>query len=91
MRNRLFAAILAFVFGSIGLNEYYLGNTATGIIETILSILFCWTFIIPWAIYLVNVFRGTGQIWLAPTLKVYNMLSTGIADIRQMDMNTSKG
>ena len=40
---------------------------------------------------LVNVFRGTGQIWLAPTLKVYNMLSTGIGDIRQMDMNTSKG
>ena len=63
MRNRLFAAILAFVFGSIGLNEYYLGNTATGIIETILSILFCWTFIIPWAIYLVNVFRGMQYLW----------------------------
>lgn len=40
---------------------------------------------------LVNVFRGTGQVWLAPTLKVYNMLSTGVHDVRAMDMNTSKG
>ena len=40
---------------------------------------------------LVNVFRGTGQVWLAPTLKVYNMLNTGIRDVKAMDMNTSKG
>lgn len=40
---------------------------------------------------LVNVYRGTGQVWLAPTLKVYNMLATGINDVRLMNMNTSKG
>lgn len=40
---------------------------------------------------LVNVYRGTGQVWLAPTLKVYNMLSYGPSDVRAMDMNTSKG
>ena len=40
---------------------------------------------------LVNVYRGTGQVWLAPTLKVYNMLSYGPLDVRAMDMNTSKG
>lgn len=40
---------------------------------------------------LVNVFRGTGQVWVAPTLKVYKMLSSGAWDTAQMDMNTSKG
>lgn len=40
---------------------------------------------------LVNVYRGTGQVWLAPTLKVYNMLSYGPSDVRAMDMNTSNG
>ena len=40
---------------------------------------------------LVNVNRGTGQVWLARTLKVYNMLSYGPSDVRAMDMNTSKG
>lgn len=40
---------------------------------------------------LVNVFKGTGQVWLAPTMKVYNMLASGINDVRRMDMNTSKG
>lgn len=26
---------------------------------------------------LVNVYRGTGQVWLAPTIKIYQMLGTG--------------
>lgn len=63
MKSRLFAVILAFTFGVIGLNEYYLGNKTTGIIETIITILFCWTVIIPWAIYLINVFKGVQYMW----------------------------
>lgn len=38
---------------------------------------------------LVNVFRGTGTVWLAPTLKVYDVLSLGASDLSQMNMNTS--
>lgn len=42
---------------------------------------------------LVNVFRGTGQVWLAPTIKVYDTLqsalNTGITNLKSMDMNTS--
>lgn len=43
---------------------------------------------------LVNVFRGTGQVWIAPTLKVYEAI--GIAqqlggNISSVDMNTSTG
>lgn len=33
---------------------------------------------------LVNVYRGTGDVWLAPTLKIYQALATG-----NLDMNTS--
>lgn len=39
---------------------------------------------------LVNVYRGTGQIWLAPTLKVYKTLSTGVTNTASMNMNTSR-
>lgn len=37
---------------------------------------------------LVNVFRGTGQVWLAPTIKVYDTLAYG-GDVKYMNMNTS--
>lgn len=37
---------------------------------------------------LVNVYRGTGQIWLAPTIKVYNYIGAGYNTMP--DMNTSK-
>ena len=37
---------------------------------------------------LVNVYRGTGQIWLAPTIKVYNYMGAGYNTMP--NMNTSK-
>lgn len=43
---------------------------------------------------LVNVYRGTGQIWLAPTIKVYKTLEmaryTGATGTGSMNMNTSR-
>lgn len=43
---------------------------------------------------LVNVYRGTGQIWLAPTIKVYNYLRTarsfGVSNLNAINMNKSK-
>lgn len=43
---------------------------------------------------LVNVYRGTGQIWLAPTLKVYKTMRAaqlaGGLNTKNMNMNTSK-
>lgn len=37
---------------------------------------------------LVNVYRGTGQIWLAPTIKVYNYMGAGFSTTP--NMNTSR-
>lgn len=43
---------------------------------------------------LVNVYQGTGQIWLAPTLKVYKTLNiaqaAGVTSTHGMNMNTSR-
>lgn len=42
---------------------------------------------------LVNVYRGTGQVWLAPTLKVYKTLQRASAlgvGVNKINMNTSK-
>lgn len=42
---------------------------------------------------LVNVYRGTGEIWLAPTLKVYRTMASafaaGLTSTSSMNMNTS--
>lgn len=38
---------------------------------------------------LVNVYRGTGQIWLAPTIKVYKNLSLYGTNTANINMNTS--
>ena len=43
---------------------------------------------------LVNVFRGTGEVWIAPTIKVYDALNIARANggnITSVDMNTSTG
>lgn len=43
---------------------------------------------------LVNVYRGTGQVWLAPTIKVYKTLDAaqgfGTLNTTNMNMNTSR-
>lgn len=43
---------------------------------------------------LVNVYRGTGQVWLAPTIKVYKTLEAvsalGTINTKNMNMNTSR-
>lgn len=43
---------------------------------------------------LVNVYRGTGQVWLAPTIKVYNTLNragiSGSTSTANLNMNTSR-
>lgn len=43
---------------------------------------------------LVNVFRGTGQVWIAPTIKVYEAISMANefnGELSLIDMNTSTG
>ena len=41
MKDRVVAALLAFLLGGLGVHKFYLGKTGQGI----LYLLFCWTFI----------------------------------------------
>lgn len=63
MKNRLFAALLAWIWGSFGLNEYYLGNIRLGLIETVVSILFCWTVFVPCVLHVINIIKGVMYLW----------------------------
>lgn len=38
---------------------------------------------------LVNVYRGTGSVWLAPSIKIYNTLGAGGTTTGSLNMNTS--
>lgn len=43
---------------------------------------------------LVNVFRGTGDVWIAPSLKIYDAIHLARAlggNVAAVDMNTSTG
>ncbi len=63
MKNRLFAAIFAFLFGTFGINNFYLGHTTKGIIDLLVSVLLCWTVVAPGIIALLNVVRGCQYLW----------------------------
>jgi TM2 domain-containing membrane protein YozV len=41
IKNKMVAALLAILFGGLGIQHFYLGNNGKGII----SIIFCWTYI----------------------------------------------
>lgn len=63
MKNRFAAALLGFFFGGIALNEFYLGNTKKAIIECVLSVLLCWTYIVPLVISIINLVRAIQYLW----------------------------
>lgn len=64
MKNRFIATFFAFFFGGIALNEFYVGNTKTAIIELVLSILFCWCFGLgPLVVGIINTVKGCMYLW----------------------------
>lgn len=62
MKSRIIAAILAFFFGGIALNEFYTKNTKTAIIELVLSVLLCWIGA-PIVIAIINAVKGCMYLW----------------------------
>lgn len=55
MKNRFVAAFFAWFLGGIGINSFYTGHTARGVID----ILFCWTGIPA----IVNAVRACVYLW----------------------------
>lgn len=63
MKNRLFAAIFAFVLGTFGINNFYLGHTTRGVVDVLVSVLLSWTVIAPVVVGILNLVRGCQYLW----------------------------
>lgn len=62
-KSRFVAAFFAFVFSALGVNELYTRHTTVGVLELILSIVFCWTLFVPLVITVINLIRGCQYLW----------------------------
>lgn len=63
MKSRFAAFILAFYFGALGINNFYVGKNSWGVIDCVLSVVFSWTVIVPCIIMIVNLVRGCQYLW----------------------------
>jgi TM2 domain-containing membrane protein YozV len=57
-KSKVAAALLAFFLGDFGIHKFYLGKTGQGIIYLTLSVLFCWTIVIPFVIAIICWIEG---------------------------------
>lgn len=46
-KSRMSAGILAIILGIFGVHNFYLGYTIKGVIQLLLTVLFCWTYAVP--------------------------------------------
>jgi len=63
MKSRLHAAVFAFFFSTFGINNFYTKHTTLGIVDILVSVLLCWTFVAPVIVSILNVVRGCQYLW----------------------------
>lgn len=49
-KSKIAAGLLALFCGSFGVHNFYLGYTKKGVIQLLITLLLCWTFIAPMAV-----------------------------------------
>lgn len=52
IKSRTTAGLLAIFLGTLGIHNFYLGYTKKATIQLLLTLIFCWTYIIPIAIWI---------------------------------------
>lgn len=63
-KSKITAGLLAVFLGAFGLHNFYLGDKTKGTIQLLLTLIFCWTYIVPiivwiWAIFeAIRIFGG---------------------------------
>lgn len=57
------AAFLAIVFGALGVHLIYLRNPAAGAVWLIISLLFCWTVVVPLVLAGVGLLQGISYLF----------------------------
>lgn len=63
MKSRFSGAILAFLFPTLGINNFYTRHTTRGVVDILVSVLLAWTVVAPAVVYVVNVVRGCKYLW----------------------------
>ena len=51
-KSRLVYCILGILFGTLGVHNFYSGHTKPGLIKLILTVLLCWTLVVPLGIFI---------------------------------------
>ncbi|QBO37461.1 TM2 domain-containing protein [Periweissella cryptocerci] len=46
-KSKIAAGLLGIFLGSLGIHNFYLGQTQAGVIKLVLSIVLCWTIVVP--------------------------------------------
>lgn len=57
-KSKLTALLLAIFLGGLGIHNFYLGYTKKAVIQLLISLLLCWTFIAPLAIEIWAIVEG---------------------------------
>ena len=63
-KSKITAGLLAVFLGAFGLHNFYLGYKTKGTVQLLLTLIFCWTYIVPiivwiWAIFeAIRIFGG---------------------------------
>ncbi len=51
-KTRLIYILLAIFLGQLGIHNFYAGRTKAGVIQLVLTVVFCWTAIVPLAVWI---------------------------------------
>lgn len=57
-KSKTAAGLLAIFLGTFGAHNFYLGYTTKAIIQLVLSVVFCWTYVVPMAIWFWSMFEA---------------------------------
>lgn len=52
------AAVLAILFGTLGIHHFYLGKYNVAIAWFLLFLVFCWTFLVPVVLGIIGIIQG---------------------------------
>lgn len=57
-KSKTTAGLLAIFLGSLGIHNFYLGNKIKGTVQLLLTLIFCWTYIVPIIVWIWTIFEA---------------------------------
>ena len=57
-KSKTTAGLLSIFLGSLGIHNFYLGNKIKGTVQLLLTLIFCWTYIVPIIVWIWTIFEA---------------------------------